>query len=134
MVARFNGRISSVVNQTCFAGDDFDALFKVYNHRIPQHALNHLTSIQSLKKWYTEKPDIFEPLAKAPTLFISALAATKWRCCHPEVKMTKNAAKARLTPLWASATFSSFCGSTKSACAVLKSSKKAVLLSRFYQK
>ncbi len=78
--------------------------------------------------------DTTEPLAKAPTIIISALAATKWRCCHPEVKMTKNAAQARLTPLWASATFSSFCGSTKSACAVLKSSKKAVYLSRFYQK
>jgi hypothetical protein len=48
--------------------------------------------------------------------------------------MTKNAAKARLTSLGVFAIFLSFCGSTKSACSSLKSSKNADFLSSFHQK
>jgi hypothetical protein len=48
--------------------------------------------------------------------------------------MTKNAAKALLTPLGVFAIFPSFCSSMKSACSVLNSSKNAAFLSSFYQK
>jgi transposase InsO family protein len=64
MVERFNGRISSVVKQTRFASASelettLTRYLNVYNHHIPQRALNHLTPIQSLKKWYEEKPGLF---------------------------------------------------------------------------
>ena len=30
-----------------------------YNHHIPQRALNHQSPIQALKRWKTDKPDLF---------------------------------------------------------------------------
>lgn len=64
MVERFNGRISEVVSQTRFASAaELEATLnnyvKTYNHRIPQRALDHLSPVQSLKKWQVEKPDLF---------------------------------------------------------------------------
>ena len=41
---------------TILTGSDY---LKVYNHHIPQRALNHLTPVQALKKWQVEKPDLF---------------------------------------------------------------------------
>jgi transposase-like protein len=31
----------------------------LYNHHIPQKALGHITPIEAMKKWYTEKPELF---------------------------------------------------------------------------
>jgi transposase InsO family protein len=64
MVERFNGRISDLVKQTHFASaaeleTTLKRYLKIYNHHIPQRALNHKTPIQALKKWKTEKPDLF---------------------------------------------------------------------------
>ena len=64
MVERFNGRISDLVKQTRFASADelettLALYLKIYNHHIPQRALNHQTPIQTLQKWRAEKPDLF---------------------------------------------------------------------------
>jgi hypothetical protein len=64
MVERFNGRISEIVNQTRFASaaeleSTLRSYQKIYNHNIPQRALNHQTPIQALKKWQEEKPELF---------------------------------------------------------------------------
>ena len=64
MVERFNGRVSEVVSQTRFtSAAELEATLthyvRTYNHRIPQRALNHLSPVQALKKWQTEKPDLF---------------------------------------------------------------------------
>lgn len=64
MVERFNGRISELVQQTRFTSaaeleKTLSAYLKVYNHHIPQKALNHQTPIQALKVWQQNKPDIF---------------------------------------------------------------------------
>ena len=64
MVERFNGRISEIVNQTRFASaaeleSTLRNYVKIYNHNIPQRALQHQTPIQALKKWQQEKPDLF---------------------------------------------------------------------------
>ena len=64
MVERFNGRISDLVKQTRFASaaelkTTLEHYLKIYNHHIPQRALNHQTPIQALKKWQTEKPELF---------------------------------------------------------------------------
>ena len=64
MVARFNGSISGVVGQTRFASAaELEASLthyvKSYKHQIPQRALNHLSPVQALKKWRTERPESF---------------------------------------------------------------------------
>ena len=64
MVERFNGRISEVVKQTRFTSaaqleQTLTAYLKTYNQSIPQRALGHQTPLQALKKWQTEKPDLF---------------------------------------------------------------------------
>lgn len=65
MVERFNGRISHVVKSTYFASADemiqtLDKYLLLYNQHIVQRNLGHLTPLQSMKKWYKEKPDIFK--------------------------------------------------------------------------
>jgi transposase InsO family protein len=64
MVERFNSRISGLLKQTRF--DSAIELEKtllsylvIYNHHIPQRAINHLTPIQAVQKWQNEKPDLF---------------------------------------------------------------------------
>jgi transposase InsO family protein len=64
MVERFNGRISELVGQTRFTSaaeleSTLHNYAKTYNHRIPQRALKHLSPVQALKHWQTEKPDLF---------------------------------------------------------------------------
>ena len=64
MVERFNGRISDLVKQTRFTcAADLDATLSqylsTYNHHIPQRALNHESPIQALKRWQTDRPELF---------------------------------------------------------------------------
>ncbi|MFC3376740.1 IS481 family transposase [Rugamonas sp. CCM 8940] len=64
MVERFNGRISEVVKQTRFAcaaelESTLRGYLKIYNHSIPQRALNHVSPIQALKAWQKKKPELF---------------------------------------------------------------------------
>jgi hypothetical protein len=62
MVERMNGRIQEVLQQTRFhsANQLETALMcylTVYNHHIPQRALNHQTPVQALEEWSHKKPD-----------------------------------------------------------------------------
>lgn len=64
MVERFNGRISELVKQTRFTSaaeleTTLEHYLKIYNHHIPQRALQHQTPVQALKKWQKEKPELF---------------------------------------------------------------------------
>jgi len=65
MVERFNGRISDVLGQTRFESiaeliDTMNKYAKVYNHHIPQKALNHTSPIDAMKKWQQTHPDLFK--------------------------------------------------------------------------
>jgi len=64
MVECFNGRISELTQQTRFASaaeleTTLERYLTLYNHHIPQRALNHQTPIQALQKWQNEKPELF---------------------------------------------------------------------------
>jgi len=64
MVERFNGRIAELIGQTRFASaaelqTTLLRYLTLYNHHIPQRALNHQAPIQALKKWYADKPELF---------------------------------------------------------------------------
>ena len=64
MVERFNGRISELIRQTYFANaakleTTLYSYLKLYNHHIPQRAIDGKTPIQALKKWQQEKPSLF---------------------------------------------------------------------------
>jgi hypothetical protein len=64
MVERFNGRISDIVNQTRFGStaeleSTLRNYVKIYNHNIPQRALNHQTPIQALKECQEKQPTLF---------------------------------------------------------------------------
>ena len=64
MVERFNGRISDIVNQTRFSSaaeleSTLRNYVKIYNHSIPQRALQHKTPIQALKEWHAKQPELF---------------------------------------------------------------------------
>ncbi|MDK2798289.1 MAG: hypothetical protein PWQ19_1839, partial [Tepidiphilus sp.] len=64
MVERFNGRISEVLATHRFdSREALEATIQryvwLYNHHIPQKALGHVTPIEAMKKWYSEKPEIF---------------------------------------------------------------------------
>ena len=63
MVERFNCRISEVVNQTHFASkaeleSTLRNYLKIYNHNIPQRALDNETPMQAMKKWRAKKPEL----------------------------------------------------------------------------
>lgn len=65
MVERFNGRISHIVKSTYFSTLEemqhtLEKYLVIYNHHIVQRNLGHLTPIQMMKKWYTEKPELFK--------------------------------------------------------------------------
>lgn len=65
MVERFNGRISDVLTTHRFqSGDDLrSALTRyvwLYNHQLPQRALDYKPPIHALKKWFAEKPQLFQ--------------------------------------------------------------------------
>ena len=64
MVERFNGRISELLQQTRFASAaELESTLLnyvlIYNHHIPQRALNHQTPIETLQNWFEKRPDIF---------------------------------------------------------------------------
>jgi len=64
MVERFNRRISEVTQQTRFTSaaeleTTLERYVTLYNHHIPQRALNHQTPIQALQEWQKKKPDLF---------------------------------------------------------------------------
>lgn len=64
MVEPFNSRISDIVNQTRFGSraeleTTLRHYVKIYNHNIPQRALNHKTPIQALKEWSEKHPELF---------------------------------------------------------------------------
>ena len=64
MVERFNGRISELTQQTRFASaaeleTTLGRYLTLYNHHIPQRALNHQTPIHALQQWQNKKPELF---------------------------------------------------------------------------
>lgn len=64
MVERFNMRISAMVTQTRFSSaaqlaQNLTAYLRTNNQCIPQRAVDHLTPLQAIKKWQTEKPNLF---------------------------------------------------------------------------
>ena len=64
MVERFNGRISEVVKRTRFASAaELESTLmnhqNIYNHHIPQRALNHLSPIEALQDWRRKYPELF---------------------------------------------------------------------------
>lgn len=64
MVERFNGRISEVLAGTRFvSGADLHSTLTrylwLYNDRIPQKALGHVTPIEALKQWQKNRPELF---------------------------------------------------------------------------
>jgi transposase InsO family protein len=64
MVERFNARIGEVVSQTRFASAaELQATrnnyVKTHNHLIFQRPLKHLSTVQALKEWQAQKPELF---------------------------------------------------------------------------
>lgn len=64
MVERFNGRIAELLKQTRFdSRADLEATLlnylKLYNHHIPQRAIDGKTPIQVLKEWQHRRPELF---------------------------------------------------------------------------
>jgi transposase InsO family protein len=64
MAERFNGRISHVLNTHRFdSGEDLEQTLAryvwLYNHHVPQKALNHETPVQALKRWQSNHPELF---------------------------------------------------------------------------
>ena len=64
MVERFNGRISELLKQTHFASAaELEATLQnyliLYNHHIPQRAINTQTPIQAIQSWQQNSPHLF---------------------------------------------------------------------------
>jgi transposase InsO family protein len=64
MVERFNGRISELLKQTRFgSAEELEktllSYLVIYNHHIPQRAINHQTPLQAVQKWQKDKPELF---------------------------------------------------------------------------
>ena len=64
MVKRFNGRINELLQQTRFDSKaDLETTLlnylKLYNHHIPQRALDAKTPILALKEWQQKRPELF---------------------------------------------------------------------------
>ena len=64
MVERFNGRINELLRQTKFdSRADLEATLlnylKLYNHHIPQRAIDGKTPILALKEWHRKRPELF---------------------------------------------------------------------------
>ena len=64
MVARFNGRINELLQQTRFdrRADLQTTLMnylKLYNHHMPQRALDPKKPLLALKKWQQKRPGLF---------------------------------------------------------------------------
>ncbi|MFB9887344.1 IS481 family transposase [Balneatrix alpica] len=64
MVERFNGRIADVLatnrfNSALDLEQTLERYLWLYNHQIPQKALNHTAPIHALKEWQKKQPDLF---------------------------------------------------------------------------
>ncbi|MDD2722840.1 MAG: integrase core domain-containing protein, partial [Methylovulum sp.] len=64
VVERFNGRISELLKQTRFSSAEelektLLSYLVIYNHHIPQRAINHQTPMQAVQKWQEDKPELF---------------------------------------------------------------------------
>ena len=64
MVERFNGRIGDVLKTHRFncALDMNQTLLRyveLYNHQLPQSALQSRTPVQAMKQWYESHPELF---------------------------------------------------------------------------
>ena len=64
MAERFNGRINELLQQTRFDSKaDLEATLmnylKLYNHHIPQRALDAKTPVLILKEWQKKRPELF---------------------------------------------------------------------------
>ena len=64
MVERFNGRIADVLKTHRFnSAEDLEQTLMryvaLYNHQLPQSALNSKTPIQAMKHWYASQPSLF---------------------------------------------------------------------------
>jgi transposase InsO family protein len=64
MVERFNGRISGILTQTRFTSaaeleTTLHHYLHIYNHQIPQRALDHKTPLQALRLWQQRRPELF---------------------------------------------------------------------------
>jgi transposase InsO family protein len=64
MVERFNGRIAEVLQTHHFAStEDLETTLhryvNLYNHHIPQKALNHRSPVKRMKEWQSSDPHLF---------------------------------------------------------------------------
>jgi len=64
MVERFNGRVADVLKTHRFnSAEDLQQTLhryvQLYNHQLPQSALQSLTPIQTMKNWYKSHPHLF---------------------------------------------------------------------------
>lgn len=64
MVERFNGRISDVLathrfNSALDLAQTLERYLWLYNHQLPQKALEHEAPIQALKRWQAKHPELF---------------------------------------------------------------------------
>jgi transposase InsO family protein len=64
MAERFNGRINELMPQTRFdSRADLETTLlnylKLYNHHIPQRAIDSMTPILALKEWQKKRPELF---------------------------------------------------------------------------
>jgi len=64
MVERFNGRIADVLQTHRFnSAEDLTQTLHpyvaLYNHQLPQSALQSLTPMQTMKNWYKSHPHLF---------------------------------------------------------------------------
>ena len=64
MVERFNGRIAELLKTHHFtSGEDLRSTLLryawLYNHHLPQKALDQRSPIEAMKHWYTQRPDLF---------------------------------------------------------------------------
>ena len=65
MVERFNGRIEEVLRSHHFlSGQDLEQTLLryawLYNHHLPQTALDARTPMQAMKDWYRRRSDLFQ--------------------------------------------------------------------------
>lgn len=64
MLQRFNGRIAEALATHRFdSTKDLETALPryawLYNHHLPQKALEHISPIEAMKKWYAQKPQTF---------------------------------------------------------------------------
>nr|BAL54747.1 transposase [uncultured beta proteobacterium] len=101
MVERFNGCITEILRSERFvsAADLQETLTRylwAYNHRIPQRALGHMTPIEKLRWWQTERPELFVSRVDNVTGLDMLMSSARWR--HSRAKQAPFAANAR-TPI-----------------------------------